>query len=526
MAEGSDAAGLFLGTHPRAAAGGADSKKRRFEPPAAEEEEGREKLRRADHAYFALLDHEGESVIDAVPLDKLWEAAAQEGQWAKTHTNLARVSEYCVGVGVSQTSQVLAVAIRKLQSDSNVRAVLLKETHTKATAEATALLHHLDLLHRRKGSEEPYGGEAKGVSFAKLKAPVPPRSAPAGALARAAAAAPPPARQPLRSPRRWWRPPRRCTRGCGDPGPRCAASRASSQAGARIGRRTPPRRLPGLGSTTIPSTRRLSGTRPRSPRRRRLGRLRRGAGRGRHPRPLRVNVAAWRWAGCVAIAAAFGARGALAGHRAAGKTWMGRGHTGIARQGRGVRIWILRSRLGSIAWGGEKKDSRGRPLLSCPAQARQRGAKLSRHPRHSPGPNAPRALGRFGVAPGKRRGLCVHCASLARGRVLLLGFSDAALLRSPKRARRWWATASRHLRALSGPSSLWISAVRARGDRARRLCANPDAFPAHLPAAVRRGGESARLTAGGPALSSASLARGRAPWRISRATRLHVKHVV
>ena len=58
-----DAAGLF-NSPARAAAGGADAKKRRVEPPALEER--REKLLRADHVNFALLDHEGESVIDTV----------------------------------------------------------------------------------------------------------------------------------------------------------------------------------------------------------------------------------------------------------------------------------------------------------------------------------------------------------------------------------------------------------------------------------------------------------------------------
>ena len=129
-----------------------------------------------------------------MPLDKLWEAAAQGSQWAKTHTNLAGGSEYRVGVGLSQTAQALAVAIRRLQSDSNIKTVLMKEVQKKAMAEATALLPHLDLLNRGKGSEEPHSGKAKGVSFAKLKASVQPRGgggASAGAAGSGGAAARP-----------------------------------------------------------------------------------------------------------------------------------------------------------------------------------------------------------------------------------------------------------------------------------------------------------------------------------------------
>ncbi|CAK0789889.1 unnamed protein product [Prorocentrum cordatum] len=129
-----DALGL-LGSPARAAPGAA-GQKRASEPPAREER--REELHRSDHVSFALLDHEGESVVDKVPLDKLWEAAAQGSHWAKSRANLSSDSEHRVGVGISQTAGALAVAVRKFRDDPHINAVVQQKRLENAVPEANA----------------------------------------------------------------------------------------------------------------------------------------------------------------------------------------------------------------------------------------------------------------------------------------------------------------------------------------------------------------------------------------------------
>jgi hypothetical protein len=123
-----------------------------------EPKEKRHMLKNVDVVATKCLDPYGLSVIDEVPLKKLWKIVSKGDRFAKFFCELAATPENCpdpakrVGIGISRFCETMANAIDQWKAHTQLRAMMKPEVVKKVDAEADLLLPHLKAINAGKGT--------------------------------------------------------------------------------------------------------------------------------------------------------------------------------------------------------------------------------------------------------------------------------------------------------------------------------------------------------------------------------------
>ena len=140
---------------------------------AAKDDKKKEKriqLKNCDTVAAKSFDPWGVSVIDEMPMEKLWKIAKTGDQYAQFYTELAATSEtggdYRVGIGISRFAGLMLEVIKELESRNDLKQCLVAKVLDKAIKEAKELKPHLTVLNAGKvafaeSKQEKFGGYKK-----------------------------------------------------------------------------------------------------------------------------------------------------------------------------------------------------------------------------------------------------------------------------------------------------------------------------------------------------------------------------
>ena len=131
-------------------------------------EERRNKLYPWDYVAAQLLEPYGESCIDSLGLDKLWEAAARGNKKCEYHTHLAADLEkdaWHAGAGISITAATLATACAQFRTE-DMKKIIKDELYERVLKEIQEMEPVFKALNLGKGSQ---GGHRDTGSFRAAK---------------------------------------------------------------------------------------------------------------------------------------------------------------------------------------------------------------------------------------------------------------------------------------------------------------------------------------------------------------------
>ena len=136
-------------------------------PTAAEEvasgDERRTKLFPWDSVQSQLFEPWGESSLDSLSLDQVWQGACKGNEKTRYHSHLcANLSTDGWHLGISQTAEVLLLAIKNWQSQDMQRLVK-DDLYARVNAEIATLEPALKVLNVGKGWRLQVGSEIRGA---------------------------------------------------------------------------------------------------------------------------------------------------------------------------------------------------------------------------------------------------------------------------------------------------------------------------------------------------------------------------
>eukprot|EP00439_Symbiodinium_sp_Y106_P022009 s156_g2.t1 len=119
-------------------------------------DERRTKLFPWDSVASQLFEPWGESSLDSLSLEQVWQGARKGNKKTRYHSRLCadpNTDGWHVGAGISQTAEVLLLAIKNWQSQDMQR-LIREDLYAKVTEEIATLEPALKALNVGKGSQE------------------------------------------------------------------------------------------------------------------------------------------------------------------------------------------------------------------------------------------------------------------------------------------------------------------------------------------------------------------------------------
>ena len=119
-------------------------------------DERRTKLFPWDSVASQLFEPWGESSLDSLSLEQVWQGARKGNKKTRYHSHLCadpNTDGWHVGAGISQTAEVLLLAIKNWQSQDMQR-LIREDLYAKVTEEIATLEPALKVLNVGEGSQE------------------------------------------------------------------------------------------------------------------------------------------------------------------------------------------------------------------------------------------------------------------------------------------------------------------------------------------------------------------------------------